>query len=85
MTKTGNTCDPLEVTIDRVRSEYREMPGLRLTFDQMQRLWMLDPQTCRILIEKLIDAQFLQPTRDGRYVRSDFRPAKPRRSRHQEV
>jgi hypothetical protein len=74
-----NACDPLDTTIDRVRSEYREMPGLRLTLDQMGRLWMLDSQTCRILVEKLIEAEFLEPTRDGQYVRSDFRSANARR------
>jgi hypothetical protein len=84
MTKTGNAGDPLDTTIDRVRSEYREMPGLRLTFDQMQRLWLLDRPTCRALVERLLDAQFLRPTRDGRYVRSDMRRS-PRRRPHEEA
>ena len=85
MTKKGHACDSLETTIDRVQSEYREMPGLRLTFDQMRRLWMLDRPTCRALVEKLLDAQFLKPTRDGQYVRSDMRRAPLRRRPHEEV
>lgn len=81
MTSSRN---PLDNTIDRIKSEYREMPGLHLTFDQMLRLWRLDRSTCRTLVEKLIDAQFLTTTQDGRYVRCDAtRPT--RRRRHQEV
>ena len=85
MTTTRNASDPLDTTIDRIRSEYREMPGLRLTFDQMRRLWMLDLATCRTLVEKLIEAQFLKATRDGHYVRSDSRPARPRQQHRQQV
>ena len=68
MTNSGN---PLDNTIDRIKSEYREMPGLHLTFEQMLRLWRLDRSTCRTLVDTLIDAQFLKTTRDGRYVRCD--------------
>jgi len=63
----------MDAIITRIRSEYREMPGLHLTFDQMRRLWMLDSRTCRTLVEKLVDAQFLKATRDGHYVRCDLR------------
>ena len=64
-----NSRDSLDTTIDRIKSEYREMPGLHLTFEQMLRLWRLDRPTCRTLVEKLIAARFLKTTRDGRYVR----------------
>ena len=47
MTKKTNLWDPLNEQIDRIRSEYREMPGLRLTFEQMLRLWRLDRRTGR--------------------------------------
>jgi hypothetical protein len=67
----ANADDPIDNTINRIKSEYREMPGLHLTFEQMLRLWRLDRSTCRILIETLIDAHFLKTTRDGRYVRCD--------------
>ena len=65
-------CDSVEATIDRIRSEYREMPGLRLTFDQMRRLWMLDVRTCRTVLDTLVETEFLTATRDGHYVRCDF-------------
>jgi hypothetical protein len=78
----ANACDPIDNMIDRIKSEYREMPGLQLTFEQMLRLWRLDRSTCRTLVEKLIDAQFLKTTRDGGYVRCDVRRL-PRRHRQE--
>ena len=65
----ANAGDPLDKTINRIKSEYREMPGLHLTFEQMLRLWQLDRSICRTVVEKLVDVQFLKTTRDGRYVR----------------
>ena len=84
VTKTAPARDSIDATLDRIRGEYREMPGLQLTFEQMCRLWMLDRQTCRTVIERLLESRFLKPTRDGQYVRGDFRQSTPRR-RHQEV
>ena len=54
----------------RVRSEYLEMPGLKLTPAQASRLWGVDPSTCQILLRSLIDSRFLTRTRDGHYRRS---------------
>jgi hypothetical protein len=84
MTKKATAGVSIDTAIDRIQSEYREMPGLRLTFDQMRRLWMLDRRTCRTLLKRLLDARFLKPTPDGQYVRCDFRRS-TRRQRHQEV
>jgi len=39
---------------DRVRGEYREMPGLRLTVAQAARLFNLDPAQCGQLLETLV-------------------------------
>ena len=71
--KAPNATDPLDAAMDRIRAEYCEMPGLCLTFEQMLRLWMLDRPTCRALVERLVDAQFLKATPGGQYVRYDFR------------
>jgi hypothetical protein len=43
----------------RIRNEYLEMPGLRLTVCQAQRLWGLDAETCSQAIQLLIEAKFL--------------------------
>ena len=57
--------------LDRIRSEYREMPGLSLTERQAQRLWGLDSAACRTLFEALLETRFLRRTRQGSYVRND--------------
>ena len=60
----------------RVRGEYIEMPGLRLTAAQAQRLWGLDRAACDALLGALVEAKFLSRTRDGAFVRSEYvRPA----------
>ena len=55
----------------RVKGEYLEMPGLRLTIAQAQRLWGLDRAVCDALLDALVEAKFLLRTRDGAFVRSD--------------
>lgn len=55
----------------RIRSEYREMPGLRLTLLQARRLWGLDVLTCSAALTALETAGFLCTTRDGAYVLAD--------------
>jgi hypothetical protein len=52
----------------RVRGEFREMPGLRLTFPQACRLWQLDPATCESVLQLLVDEKFLLRTPDGGFV-----------------
>jgi hypothetical protein len=51
----------------RVKGEYLEMPGLRLTPAQAQRLWGLDRESCQALLGALVDANFLYRTRDGAF------------------
>jgi hypothetical protein len=61
----------LDDVLRRVQGEYIEMPGLRLTTAQAQRLWGLDRGACDALLGALVDAKFLFRTRDGAFVRSD--------------
>jgi hypothetical protein len=61
----------LDDVLRRVQGEYIEMPGLRLTPAQAQRLWGLDRAACDALLGALVDAKFLFRTRDGAFVRSD--------------
>jgi hypothetical protein len=60
---------PDELQLRRVRGEYLEMPGLRLTRQQAQRLWGLDEQTCMKLLDRLVDLKFLVLSADGNYMR----------------
>jgi hypothetical protein len=48
-----------EPILQRICSEYLEMPGLRLTRQQAQRLWGLDEATCAQSLEFLVGAKFL--------------------------
>ena len=51
--------------LPRVRAEFIEMPGLKLTVRQAERLWGLDHSTCEALIDRLIELHFLVRTHDG--------------------
>ncbi len=61
----------IQNALKRVQGEYLEMPGLRLTTAQAQRLWGLDQSLCTALLGALVEAKFLLRTRDGAFVRSD--------------
>jgi hypothetical protein len=58
-----------EQLLRRVRGEYLEMPGLKLTCLQAQRLWAMDEQTCVEILTSLTEARFLQQQHDGTYAR----------------
>ena len=49
----------------RVKGEFLEMPGMRLTEAQARRLWNLDTASCQALLSTLVEDQFLFRTRDG--------------------
>ena len=59
---------PLESLVARVRGEYLEMPGLRVTFARACRLWQLDAATCEMLLDHLVGEGFLNRTASGFYV-----------------
>jgi len=52
----------------RIRGEYGEMPGLRLTFAQACRLWHVEPAACHAVIETLLAEGFLRQAADGAFV-----------------
>lgn len=54
--------------LSRIRGEYREMPGLRLTPRQACCLWQLDSATCETVLNSLIDEGFLARTTEGSFV-----------------
>ena len=53
--------------VRRVRGEFREMPGMRLTLDQASRLWTLERDACARVLSSLVAARFLQIDGNGRY------------------
>ena len=54
--------------LQRIRGEYSEMPGLRLTVAQAQRLWGLDYSTSRAALAALVAGTFLTRTHKGFFV-----------------
>ena len=61
----------IDEVLQRIQGEFVEMPGLRLTPAQAQRLWGLERDICDALLGALVDAKFLSQTRDGAFVRQD--------------
>jgi hypothetical protein len=55
--------------LTRIRGEYLEMPGLKLTPAQARRLWGLDMSECEQLLDVLVGSRFLKRSADGAYSR----------------
>jgi hypothetical protein len=55
---------------NRIGSEYREMPDLKLTTPQAARLWGLDRATAERVLDQLCANRLLARTADGAYRRS---------------
>ena len=60
-----------DALLSRVRAEFIAMPGLQLTFEQAARLWGLEPQACRQVIDDLVLCGFLRRTASGSVTRAD--------------
>jgi len=60
---------PPSALLTRIRGEFLEMPGLRLTPEQAGRLWGLTEAMTRALLHALIEARFLVRHDDGSYDR----------------
>ena len=56
-------------TIQRIRAEYIEMPGLSLRPEQVQRLCGVDSTLCENVLEALVESGFLSRRADGAYGR----------------
>jgi hypothetical protein len=60
----------LERMVYRVREEFREMPGLRLTPAQATRLWGMEHRLCREVIDQLVATAYLRWTDSGAVTRA---------------
>lgn len=65
----GSSALRIREALDWIQGEFLELPGLRLTVTQAQRLWHLDRTVCDALLAALVDARFLARTPDGVFVR----------------
>ena len=59
----------MQPILERLRSEFLEMPGLRLTAGQVQRFCGVDPLDCQAVLDALVAAHFLCRRPDGTYAR----------------
>jgi hypothetical protein len=55
--------------LSRLRAEFLEMPGLRLTPEQVQRLCGIEHTLCQAVLDSLVAAEFLCVTLNGTYGR----------------
>ena len=60
---------PSRHILNRVRSEFIEMPGLRLRIDQAQRLFTLEKAVCEHVLHSLVEAKFLTRFENEVYAR----------------
>jgi len=65
-----STAVPTE-RLQRVRAEFLEMPGMRLTRAQARRLWAVDEASCDAILAALIDARFLVYSGNVAYMRAE--------------
>ena len=70
---------PHNTMLTRVRAEYLEMPGLRLTLEQAQRLCGLERALCKMVLNALVAERFLCVKSGEVYARvSDVETSRPR-------
>jgi len=55
--------------LNRLRGEFMEMPGLRLTAEQVQRLCGIERTMCQVALDSLVESKFLCVNPDGQYGR----------------
>jgi hypothetical protein len=61
----------VDAVADRVRAEFVEMPGLSLTVRQASRLFGLDQDVCRLVVDRLVRSDFLRWSSAGAVARGD--------------
>ena len=59
----------IDDVLKRLRAEFLEMPGLRLTAEQVQRLCGLERTLCQTVLHALVEQGFLCLKADGHYTR----------------
>ncbi len=52
-----------------VQAEFKEMPGMRLTFAQARRLWNLSTEECTLVFARLLRSGVIVQDKDHRFRR----------------
>lgn len=61
----------VEAVARRVLAEFDEMPGLTLTVNQAARLFGIDQDVCRVVLDTLVDMAYLRQTNAGTIIRGE--------------
>ena len=56
--------------VERIKAEFNEMPGLRLTVPQATRLWGMERTLCLTVVEALVRTSFLRWGHGGTIIRA---------------
>jgi hypothetical protein len=55
----------VELVTKRVRAEFEEMPGMTLTMPQASRLFGIEREICKTVVERLVTTSYLKWTQGG--------------------
>ena len=59
----------LDDDLHLIRSEFQEIPDLRVSLEQAQVRWNLEPSDLELILETFADVGFLRHSSDGPYYR----------------
>ena len=59
----------IEDLLNRLRSEFLQAPGVRLTSEQVQRLCGVERTICQLVLDSLVETKFLCLQAGGAYAR----------------
>ena len=59
------------IMAERVLGEFEEMPGMKLTLRQASRLFGLSEDSCRVVLDVLVDAAYLRQMPSGEVTLGD--------------
>jgi len=69
----------IEDVLNRLRAEFAEMPGIGLTAEQVQRLCGVDRTICQMVLDVLVNENFLAVKSNRQYARrTDGEVCRPR-------
>jgi hypothetical protein len=68
-TLDSRTTPRIDQLVTRIRAEYLELPGLRLTLSQASRLFGIERGACEHVLTELVSHRFLKTMGDGSFIR----------------
>ena len=63
----------LDHWLQLIRGEFQEVPDLRVTLEQAEVVWSLEPRDLELILETFVDVGFLRRVSDGAYFHPHLR------------